>query len=448
MARTKARDRKRQTKISFSPAAKTPPIAKMGAEASRPETGTPTRATPAKSSSRRAPKPTVVDSSSEDESAAETQRSMQLSMPATTKEHGIFGSSDVDATTSETSNNEQREGQQQVKAKLALRKRRRAKDSSGPEEEDGEEKVTVVRTKRSRIRSPEIEEGDDAELRLPPSKRRRTTRQQAKNDEEESIVEVTPRKLRHKVAVVPQSVSEEETTPPRSRQRKASRRQRIPEVSDETSPPRSKRRRLPRRPATPSEDEEGEDGEEEEEEEEEADDDAAGGSGKDDGEEQEDLQQDLAFLQSSPLPNRGKLRSAHEKPRNERQKALEALKRRRAGTNEPSSSSTPGRSRRVVVVESESDSELEIIKEEPESDLEKGSDSDESEVDDEEDGDEPEREANVLDMVGYLWYMFLASFLLTLTSSFKKTRRTKLSSTMMRTPSLANPFSMPTISCP
>jgi hypothetical protein len=70
------------------------------------------------------------------------------------------------------------------------------------------------------------------------------------------------------------------------------------------------------------------------------------------------------------------------------------LKRRRAGTtNEPSSSATPGR-KRAVVVDTDSESELEMIKEEPDSDLDV---LEEDDIEDDEQ-EESDRDANALDM--------------------------------------------------
>ena len=121
-----------------------------------------------------------------------------------------------------------------------------------------------------------------------------------------------------------------------------------------------------------------------------------------DPQEQEDLEADLEFLRSSPPADKGGLRSRHSKPLTQREKALEALKRRRASSGgEPSSSiKTPGRKRAIVLSDSDvdSDSELEIVNEEDEGrDVE---DEDESQDDDDTDS-EVESEthgANALDM--------------------------------------------------
>jgi len=333
---------------------------------------------------------------------------MRLAMPGKNTPHGMFGSSDVVDILSDTSDEEEDKAymkttpdsrkrryarqsseseneEEEVEIKAASRKRRRAKNirDSG----DEEAQVTVIKTKRKRRHNPEP--GDD-ELPVPPSKRIHVIRRHPRPDEDEVVVQTLPRsrqdKARHQAHVEEEG---EEQTPPQAKRRKISRRQASPsEEEEEPSPPRSKRRRTTKRPATPDEEDEEENDQEQDQEGSDA-----SGNNDEDGEENDDLQADLAFLKSSPLQDRGKLRSAHDKPKNQRQKALEALKKRRAGTKEPSSSATPSRARRIVV-ETDSDSELEFIKEEPGSDVEIVSDPDEDEVDE----DEPERDANVLDM--------------------------------------------------
>ncbi|KAH7067593.1 hypothetical protein BKA63DRAFT_424745 [Paraphoma chrysanthemicola] len=286
----------------------------------------------------------------------------------------MFGSSDADEAASETSEDE--DASQQVKARLNTRKRRRAASSSGSDQDA--DKVTVTKAKRRRKRTLSQEQSEDNdELRLPRSKRLKVVRREPSVEEESEVED------EHK-DITKDDI--EEQSPPRTR-RRLSRRQATPsseEVEElEQVSSQTKRRKRQRRAVTPSEDEDVEEG-------------SQSGQGGGDEEEREDLQQDLAFLRSSPLPDRGKLRSTHEKPKNERQKALEALKRRRAGASEPSSSTTPGRSRRVVL-ESDTDPELEIIKEEPESDIEITSNTDDAEDDDDE-AQESERDANALDM--------------------------------------------------
>ncbi|PVH99443.1 hypothetical protein DM02DRAFT_594314 [Periconia macrospinosa] len=104
--------------------------------------------------------------------------------------------------------------------------------------------------------------------------------------------------------------------------------------------------------------------------------------------EEDELKEDLAFLRSSPVPDRGRLRSTGNKVKTDREKALEALKKRRAGTNEPSSSAaTPGRKKPVIIEsDSESGSDLDIIKEEKGEDS--GLDDEHEEMDEIEDDDD------------------------------------------------------------
>ncbi|KAF2646089.1 hypothetical protein P280DRAFT_464352 [Massarina eburnea CBS 473.64] len=99
--------------------------------------------------------------------------------------------------------------------------------------------------------------------------------------------------------------------------------------------------------------------------------------------ESSELKEELAFLQSSPPKDRGRLRSTNmKKPRSDREKALEALKKRRAG-NEPSAV-TPGRKKPVIIdTDTDSDSELEIVKEEEPDEV-----SDEDDDGDEDDDDD------------------------------------------------------------
>lgn len=325
-------------------------------------------------------------------------------MPVTSTEHGMFGSSDVEANRSDSEEEEVRE-MGYKKPKLASRKRRRGSNSSEPEDRKDKGEVTVIQSKKRRRHSPEPGISDE-ELRLPRERltvNRRKAILESDDDsepkEEEEEAKVTPpRTRRRKISqrqLSPESEEEgdkdeEETAPPRSRRRDRSRRQQNKDVQEGPSTSRNMRRKLTERPATPSE----------EEDEEEVEEDPYSGavSATEDEEEREDLQEDLAFLRSSPVADRGKLRSTHEKPKSERQKALEALKRRRAGTNEPSSSATPGRSRRIVM--EDSDSDLEVIKEEVESELEVISDPEDEGIDDddEDDEDEPDRDANALDM--------------------------------------------------
>ena len=47
----------------------------------------------------------------------------------------------------------------------------------------------------------------------------------------------------------------------------------------------------------------------------------------------DDLAEDLQFLQSSPPPEKGRLRSTQKKPMDKKQKLLQELRRKRAGVS-------------------------------------------------------------------------------------------------------------------
>ncbi|KAJ4984370.1 hypothetical protein SVAN01_10143 [Stagonosporopsis vannaccii] len=353
MARKRSSAPKRQTTINFSPSAKaspaqTTPTKAMGSKKakSKRQSRIDIHNIAPKGTPKQASKQTLAYDSSEDELQAEQSRNM---LPVRARSNGMFGSSDVDGA-EDSSSEAQSEAEKPVEKKAlgASRKRQRAESS------DEEDTVTVVQRKRSR--PAESEDKDAEELRV-PGKRRRVERRAA-----------TPEKS-------------EEPTPPRSTRRRLTRRPPITDDDEEEehSSSRSTRRRARRQRASSNEEEE--DGPE-----------IASGAGSDDAEEQEELKEELAFLRSSPLPDRGRLRSTQDRPKNKRQEALEALKRRRAGsTQEPSS--TPARKTRTIV-ESESESELEIIKEEPDSEV----GDPESAVEDDDEEDEDDREANALDM--------------------------------------------------
>ena len=365
MARKRASAPKRQTKINFSQAAKSPPAnptptKKMGVAPSKRQSKIDIHNIAPKGTPKQAPKRALASDSSEDELQAEEDRSMRVGLPVRAKSNGMFGSSDVDAASEDSSAESESEGEKPTKTKSTRGSRKRQRAESSDEEEGT---VTVTQRKRTRQTEPEEEEDED-ELRV-PSKRRRVERR----------------------AATPEESEEEIPTPPRSTRRRLTRRPATPveeEEEEEQSPPKSTRRRARRQQASSDEQEE----EEQEQQ------DAGNGADGGDAEEQEELREELAFLRSSPLPDRGRLRSTQGKPKNKRQEALEALKRRRAGsTQEPSS--TPARKTRTVI-ESDSDTELEIIKEEPDSD---NAGDPESEVEDpEEEEEEEDRDANALDM--------------------------------------------------
>jgi len=385
MAPKKVRDRKRQTKIDFS------------------------RATQSSSTSTRRTPKTVVkkedpDSSSEDELAAETKRGISMGMPVGSTARGMFDGSDSESDDSKSSEEEEKV----AKVKVVRQSRKRRRETPSSESEDEEPTIKVIPRKKQR-RIVEIgTESEDEEPRKTSKKKDSKRRKITETTPEEIEVQPASRRTRRgtkKASTLNEDEDEDGLFTPAPNSRCKMIRIRSPsleeEEEEEQTPPRSTRRRLKRR-KSPSEDE-GEELDNTEptrhgrnenptlDEEDMGDFDEGSNEGEND-EERDELKEDLAFLRSSPLPDRGRLRSKHEKPKNKRQEALEALKRRRAGTSEVSSSATPGR-RRAVVVETDSESELEIIKEEPDSDLEIL-----QQDDIEDDEQESDRDANALDM--------------------------------------------------
>ncbi|KAH6641993.1 hypothetical protein C7974DRAFT_301691 [Boeremia exigua] len=355
---------KRQTKLSFSPTAKptapaTTTAPKKSARASKRQTKIDVRNIAPKGRLRRG------SESSEDE----LQEGLQ-GLPVRARSDGVFG---VGGASEEEESGESQSEEEKPK--------RAGRGGRGKQSESEEEKPKRA-GRGGRGKQSESEESDESqsEEEKPKTRPKRGSR---KRQRAESSDEGTVTVVQRKRARQAESEDDEELRVPGKRRRVG--RGEATESEEEPAPPRSVRRRLTKRPAAPDDDEDTsqqitpDEGEEE------------NGSGADsDAEEQEELKEELAFLRSSPPSG---LRSTQDRPKNKRQEALEALKRRRAGsTQEPPS--TPARKPRVVVEsESDSGSELEIIKEEPDSD--EVGDPESSVEDDDEDDD---REANALDM--------------------------------------------------
>ncbi|PZD39337.1 DUF4211 domain containing protein [Pyrenophora tritici-repentis] len=339
MGSKKARDRKRQTKIDFSRATQSSP-------ATRSSTATTKANTPSK------------PDSTEDELAAETDKGMRMGKPTGSTARGMFDGSDNESAVSKSSEEEVKVTK--VNVVRQSRKRRRETPPDESEDEYAEPTVKVIpRNKHRRI----VEIGTDSEDDEPRKKRDSKRRKMRETTPEETGIQPASRKSRRRSMKAP--------TPDELKRRRSPSEDEDEDDRDNSLQPT---RRRSKKVSPLDEEDTGDFGE-----------------GEDDPELVE-LREDLAFLRSSPLPDRGRLRSVHDKPKNKRQEALEALKRRRAGTSEVSSSATPGR-RRAVVVETDSESELEIIKEEPGSDLEIL-----EQDEDDDDVQEPDRDANALDM--------------------------------------------------
>ncbi|KAI1572232.1 DUF4211 domain containing protein [Pyrenophora tritici-repentis] len=347
MGSKKARDRKRQTKIDFSRATQSSP-------ATRSSTATTKANTPSK------------PDSTEDELAAETDKGMRMGKPTGSTARGMFDGSDNESAVSKSSEEEVKVTK--VNVVRQSRKRRRETPPDESEDEYAEPTVKVIpRNKHRRI----VEIGTDSEDDEPRKKRDSKRRKMRETTPEETGIQPASRKSRRRSMKAP-TPDESSSLPSSSLKRRRSPSE--DEDEDDRDNSLQPTRRRSKKVSPLDEEDTGDFGE-----------------GEDDPELVE-LREDLAFLRSSPLPDRGRLRSVHDKPKNKRQEALEALKRRRAGTSEVSSSATPGR-RRAVVVETDSESELEIIKEEPGSDLEIL-----EQDEDDDDVQEPDRDANALDM--------------------------------------------------
>ncbi|EOA87355.1 hypothetical protein ACJQWK_10185 [Exserohilum turcicum] len=394
MAPKKARDRKRQTKINFSPASQPLHATKSSAATAAATAGSPSRP-PRKQSKldkralKVASKAKEQESTSEDELAMDTERSMHLGKP-----RGMFNGP-ADNSTGSISSEEEQEVQTQPKS----RKRRRA--VSPMESEEGPTVEVVPRKRQRRAVLVEIESQDESQTKEEKKRKRKDKkdkrdkkRRKEKESTPEPVVYSTRRRPAKKASTPDDDDGDDDDLRrPNTNSKQKATQERSPSVEEDQSPPRSARRKLKRR--RPASDDDDEDEAQttpkpkktaaRESSASDAADSESGGNENANDEEQEDLEEDLAFLRSSPVADRGRLRSTHDKPKNKRQEALEALKRRRAGTSEPSSA-TPGR-RRAVVVDSDSESDLEIIKEEQDSNL-----------DEDEDEEEPDRDANAFDM--------------------------------------------------
>ncbi|KAK7192006.1 hypothetical protein PSPO01_01578 [Paraphaeosphaeria sporulosa] len=378
----------------------------------------------ASNASPRPAKPTfVVSSESDDEPSPsrpakrrrlerQAERGMKQGVPVNQNKRGIFGSSDNEIIISSGSSSETSEGYGEAQAapspkkgtktsrkakKMAIsddeaeirpkdKKRRTAriasKSTEGPSEQDTEGEATVVRRKDQPKRGKTSESSEEEEIVRPKRKGRVPAPQPSKSSESESDGEVTvvPRKNGRRRSK-PSGASEDGNT---SRSKKAKRREKQPapapadlsgddEGEARTTPKKLTRRRKRaadesledeaprtaqkgRRPTQRDSTPEDSDAEE-----------LDAGSDV----EADELKEELAFLQSSPLG----VSSTQNKAKSAREKALEAMKKRRAVHSDPPSSSA-ARKKPVVV---DSDSDLEIIAEAPEEDSKEEQGSDESE---------------------------------------------------------------------
>ncbi|USP81961.1 hypothetical protein yc1106_09235 [Curvularia clavata] len=387
MARKKVRDRKRQTKINFSPASQSTQATASSNAASTADL--PTR--PPRKQQK------LTDIMSGTTRKQKHQESTSEDELVVVKKSGMFRGPRNDASDSESTDEVEERAQIRIEPEPEPESRKRRRKELSSEPEDTRPTVTVLPRKRQR-RTVEIEIGssDEGHKKKEKKKGKKEKKQSKRRKEKESTPEPAPRSTRREVTPTPDNDEEEDELPrPAQSSKRKTMQRRSPSAEEQEeaqSPPRSARRKLKRRRLASEDEDEVQIKPEPREH-------GAGAISASDAEpddaenneEQEELREELAYLRSSPVADRG-LGSTYKTNKNKRQEALEALKRRRAGTTEqPSSSATPGR-RRAVVVDTDSDSELEVIKEEPNDDL--GA----SGQDDSDEEPESDREANALDM--------------------------------------------------
>ncbi|KAF2438485.1 hypothetical protein P171DRAFT_436959 [Karstenula rhodostoma CBS 690.94] len=385
---------------------------------------------PASNASPRPSKSTFVVSSDSDDGPSpsrpakrqrleqETERGMKLGMPVSQNKRGMFGSSDNEALISSGSSSETSEGYSEALAapspkkakkdtkkarKVVIsdagpeirpkdKKRRAARKASqsveDPSKQGTEGEVTVVRRKDKRTRNKASESSQEKEMVRPKRKARGTARPASKTSESESEGEVTV--VQRKSAqrrTKPSADLEEGKT---SRSKKASRHAKQPapapaalseDDKDEDEVPTTPRKLTRRRKKAADELSEDEvprtaqRGRRAKQRDSSAEDSDAEEQNEDSDAEADELKEELAFLQSSPLG----LGSTQNKAKSAREKALEAMKRRRAVNSDPPSSSAARKKPVVVDSDSGSDSDLEVIPEASEEDSNGEQGSDESE---------------------------------------------------------------------
>jgi hypothetical protein len=327
--------RKRQTKINFSPAAKPTP----------------------QTDTRKHTRAVSLSSDSDDAIKSRPTKRRKLGKDKSRRDVSSRSTSDIEVSSARSSSDES-------DAEVVVVNKRKAPQSAATAEESDDEVLPAARTSKSRARRTQVQRsGKEPEV----SGRRRAAL--ATSDDEEQAPRRRKLLTRRHRADESSEVDEDET-PPKHSQRRGGRQPSTPEQARF----KKSRHKVDAEPSPPAQ------GLEEAEEEE--------GEGGDSVDEDDELKEELAFLRSSPLPDRGRLRSTHEKPKSEREKALEALKKRRGGTTEPSSSATPSR-KKPLVIDSDSESELEVIAEEEEDDVNAEEEMAEEEVEDDDEGDEP-----------------------------------------------------------
>ncbi|KAF1973899.1 hypothetical protein BU23DRAFT_506140 [Bimuria novae-zelandiae CBS 107.79] len=349
----------------------------------------------------------------------ETRRGMELGMPVSQNKRGMFGSSDNEIIIPSGDSSDTRVDRDEVPVALSSKKRgkqaRKAVISDDEEEEEVQPKPrerkhwrrcslddeseessagegTVVRRKDIRRRNNNTGNSDKQEM--PPNRKTRRVAKRApapaesspesasgdevtanlqkeKWSQKKSTVDSNGKKAqrskkdgsrsKRKAAILAES-SEADTddivlvTPRKSAQR----RQKLTSDSEEEGVARKKQstRRKKRQASTPEAESEADEQKEQS------------------GSEADELKEDLAFLQSSPLG----LGSTQSRAKTGREKALEALKKKRAINSDPPSSSA-GR-KKPIVVDSDSESDLKIIPEVRDEEVSEAEQSSETDVED------------------------------------------------------------------
>lgn len=322
---------------------------------------------------------------------------MNSGLPFSPNKRGMFGSSDNEIIISSGSSSETSEGYGEPrtapssrKAKKATKKGKEARisgDDAGKNRKDGGKRVgqrkadlpeqetdheeIVIRRKDKTGRKTTLESSDEEETErlkrrghavpseseeedtvAPRSKGRRQTKTIANTSRAEKAGR--PRSQMELDLNVLSEDDEEDEAPITPKARRRTLKVAADESSNDGAPRTAKKARRAKRCSSTSEDS---DAKEE---------DAASDA------EADELKEELAFLQSSPLG----VSSTQNKAKSAREKALEAMKKRRAVNSDPPSSSATRKKPIVVESDSESGSDLEIIPEasEEDSDEEAGSD--------------------------------------------------------------------------
>ncbi|KAF2736059.1 hypothetical protein EJ04DRAFT_562825 [Polyplosphaeria fusca] len=392
--------RKRQARLTFSPTA-----ASFAAEQLSPQVREKAASVRLdKTSGRPSKQRRVVDSDSDDpiygpsspskvsqteEERQQYKRGMRMGMPVLNPKQGMFGTfldddddSSPQSDSSSSINDEQRQlipTTPRKKANSKVSEKSKAGDKTpkrtrrhqpilSDTESDKRTAHTVMRTRAAKKANTENKESVDADSVVGP---RTPTPQPQESDsgESENMPDTTPlRKIRRQTTLHRKSDSfevsdgevDEDVTPKASRRllsRRASESEEEEDIGEEMS--RSSSRRLEK--------------------------------------EQEDLEQDLDFLTSSPPADKGRLRSSQAKPLTTRERALEELKKKRRASSVPIlSPATPARRGNARVVD-ESESDLEIEDENNEGEMEIDQQEEEDEIDEQEEEDETEDSSSVED---------------------------------------------------